>query len=243
MEEEEEDLFVIPDDGDLVINVRKKIAKQEAFITSHKPVKNGELLHKFLGFHLGVLGIDIKIGKDQTSIKTSHSVCPMDINLASLNPRLCLELKIESLQLLLKLFKNTKKSRVFAFWYVLLPNCVFNPCKKGVLELINHTDQQTRERTLDLLMEVFQSSTTHLQLANAHCRAGSFTPVCLEFALALGRYFSPIICYISGVFSTVATGAMAPVILRKRLFGTRNFYIFYYCRHPQWKNSINTRHP
>ena len=202
MDEEEEDLFVIPDDGDLVINVRKKIVKQEAFITSHKPVKNGELLHKFLGFHLGVLGIDIKIGKDHTSIKTSHSVCPMDINLASLNPRLCLELKIESLQFLLKLFKNTKKSRVFAFWYVLLPNCVFNPCKKGVLELINHTDQQTRERTLDLLMEVFQSSTTHLQLANAHCRAGSFTPVCLEFALALGRYIKPF--FLSYMFYIIA---------------------------------------
>ena len=43
--------------------------------------------------------------------------------------------------------------------------------------------------------------------------------------------------------STGATGAMAPVILRKRLFGTCNFYIFYYCRHPQWKNSINTQHP
>ena len=122
------------------------------------------------------------------SIKPSHSVCPMVINLASLNPRLILELKVESLQILLKLIKHTKKSRVFAFWYVFLPNCVFNPCKKGILELINHTDQQTRERALDLLMEIFQSSATHLQLANAHCRAGSFTPVCLEFASALGRY-------------------------------------------------------
>ena len=133
-------------------------------------------------------GIENKVGKDQTSIKTSHSVCPMVINMDSLNPRLNLELKVESLQILLKLIKHTKKSRVFAFWYVFLPNCVFNPCKKGILELINHTDQQTRERALDLLMEIFQSSATHLQLANAHCRAGSFTPVCLEFASALGRY-------------------------------------------------------
>ena len=189
MDEEEEELFTLPPiEGELVINIRRLISKQEAFITSHTSAKNAELIHKFLGFHLGVLGLDIKVGKNQSTIKTSHSVCPLVINLSSINPRQSLELKVESLQLLHKLFKHTKKSRLFAFWYVLLPNCVFNPCKKGILELINHTDQQTRERTLDLLMELFQSSTTHLQLANAHCRAGSFTPVCLEFALALGRY-------------------------------------------------------
>ena len=92
MEEEEEDLFIIPDNGDLAVNIREIMTKQEAFIIKHKPVKNAELLHKFLGFHLGVLGIDVKVGKDQSSIKSGHSVSPAAVNLTSLNPRLCLEL-------------------------------------------------------------------------------------------------------------------------------------------------------
>ena len=115
MEDEEEELFTLPFvEGELVINIRKLIAKQEAFINSHTPSKNAELIHRFLGFHLGVLGVDVKVGKDQSPIKTSHTVCPVVINLGSINPRTSLELKVESLQLLHKLFKHTKKSGFFA---------------------------------------------------------------------------------------------------------------------------------
>ena len=44
----------------------------------------------------------------------------------------------------------------------------------------------------------------------------------------------------SGVFSTGATGALAPVILGNILlstpFSTHNFGTIYYCQHPQFKS-------
>ncbi len=187
-DEEAKSMFEVPTEGELSDNLLKMMAKQETFIENHSASKNAELMHKFLGFHIAAMGLEAKGTKDQAVMRTGHSVSPMSLNVASLNPRARVELKVKSLQVLHKLVKQTKKSRTFAFWYVFLPTCPFNPCKNGALELINHPDQMVREKALDLLMEVFQSSTTHLLLANAHCRAGSFTPVCLEFALALGRY-------------------------------------------------------
>ena len=59
MEDEEEDLFKLPPEGDLVNNVRKLITTQEAFLSSHSPARNAELMHQFLGFHLGILGKSI----------------------------------------------------------------------------------------------------------------------------------------------------------------------------------------
>lgn len=182
-----EDLFSVGQEGNSAENLKNAIGRQSEFVDTQSPAKNGELIHKFLGFHMGIMGLDLKVGVDRPSMRNSHSISPIQVDLSSLNSKTLVELKVESLKLLQKLLKHTKKSRIFAFWYALLPKCAFNPCKNGILELINYPDQVVRETALDLMMELFQNSTTHLLLANAHCRAGSFTPVCLEFALALGR--------------------------------------------------------
>lgn len=134
---------------------------------------------------MGLLGLEPK--EQQATGRSNHSVSLVPVDLSGVDSKSVIQLKVESLQVLQKLVKSVKKSRVFAFWYVFLPGCAFNPCKVGILELINHCDQSVREQALDLLMATFEGSTTHLLLANAHCRAGSFTPVCLDFALTLGR--------------------------------------------------------
>ena len=56
---------------------------------------------------------------------------------------------------------------------------------------------------LNLLIETFQSSKTHLLLANAHCPSLSFTPVCLEFALALGRLIK---CTLNCLYDALCDG-------------------------------------
>ena len=186
--EEDEGLFTVSKDGDLLLNINSALEKQEAFLSSQDLSKRHDLVHKFLGFHMGLLGLPVKDGQHQTPIRTTHSIHPVSFGpLTSLTPSAISDLKIRCLQTLCLLFKKSRKSRVFAFWYVLLPDCAFNPCKKGILELVLHRDFDLREKALDLLLETFTGSATHLQLANAHCRTSSFTPVCLEFAHALGR--------------------------------------------------------
>ena len=41
--------------------------------------------------------------------------------------------------------------------------------------------------TLTLIQAFFHNSSTYLLLANYHCRSSSFTPVCYEFAVSLGK--------------------------------------------------------
>lgn len=187
MDEDEDELFHVPSNGDLALNIKKLLAKQETFISSKSPLKKPDLFHKFLGFHMGLLGLRVKQGLHHMPIRTNQSIHVNAHDFSTLSSRVACELKIESLRILTSLFKHTKKSRIFSFWYALLPGCTFNPCQKGILELICHPDHRIQEKALDLLLETFLSSSTHLQLANAHCRTASFTPVCLEFALALGR--------------------------------------------------------
>ena len=186
MDEQERLLFQVPPEDNTYEDLRDQLAVQATFIADQNAVICSEKMAKFLSYHLGLLDLGLKVGKDH--VQLSHSISPVSINLSSLDARSHHDLKETSLQVLSTLFRKAKKSRTFAFWYILLPNCAFNPCHQGLLELINHPDLIIRERALDLMVDTFQSSSTHLQLANAHCKSGSFTPVCLEFALALGRY-------------------------------------------------------
>jgi hypothetical protein len=177
-------MFALPHDKETVdhLALLELIAKQEELIEK-KPAKAAGLVHKFLGFSMSILNLELKTGTSMPSA----TISPAKLNMSSLKPRDSHELKLASLRLLSNLAKCVKKSRLFAFWYVFLPGCAVNPCKRGILELVNHPDVQIRERTLDLMVDIFRGSATQLQLANAHCRSGSFTPVCLEFAIALGR--------------------------------------------------------
>lgn len=188
MSTENEDQFRWDPSGPgCAVSLRRLLQLQESAISSQTPTKNGELMQRYLGFHMGLLGLEPK-EQQTTTVKSNHTVSLAPADLSGWDSKTVIQLKVESLQVLQKLVKNVKKSRVFAFWYVFLPGCAFSPCKVGILELINHSDHTVREQALDLMMATFEGSTTHLLLANAHCRAGSFTPVCLDFALALGRY-------------------------------------------------------
>ena len=160
---------------------------QEEFIVNDA-MKAADIIHQFLGYHLGILDFGMKQGLDFPLVKTSQSVSPMKFDLSSLNHNELNELKTASLQTLIVLVKNVKKSRIFAYWYIFLPNCTFNQSKRGILELVTYPCMTVREKAFDLLVATFHSSSNHLQLANAHCKPGSFTPVCLEFAQALSRY-------------------------------------------------------
>lgn len=46
---------------------------------------------------------------------------------------------------------------------------------------------QVRLAALSLVQTFFHNSSTYLLLANYHCRSSSFTPVCYEFAVCLGK--------------------------------------------------------
>ena len=181
-------LFVVSGDGRLKERLLVKLKEQEEFQNSN-PTKASEMLHQFLGFHLGILDFGVKQGLDfPMASKSSQSVCPLELDLSALSQEEINELKAASLQSLLLLFKTVKKSRIFAFWYIFLPKCTFNPARRGILELITYPCLAVREKALELMSVTFQSSSNHLQLANAHCKPGSFTPVCLEFAQALARF-------------------------------------------------------
>lgn len=179
-------LFVLESESSLNGKLLAKLKEQEEFIVAN-PLTASELLHQFLGFHLGILDFGVKQGLDFPMAKSSQSVCPLEIDLSSLKDEEINDLKAASLHTLLVLIKTVKKSRIFAFWYVFLPKCTFNPANRGILELITYPCLAVREKALELISVTFQSSSNHLQLANAHCKPGSFTPVCLEFAQALAR--------------------------------------------------------
>lgn len=179
-------LFVVPDSDDYGRELLRTIQAQKVFIES-SPSKASDMMNIFLGFHLSVLGLEPKERPDLPSSRLANSICLVNLKTSSLKPITSLECKLASLDLLALLVRSVKKSRVFAFWYTFLPGCAFSPCKKGIFELINHPSHEIKEKTLDLMVQTFQNSSTHLQLANAHCKSGSFTPVCLDFALALAR--------------------------------------------------------
>ncbi len=164
-----------------------QMSLQEEKIVS-KPAQVSQVINKFLTFHMSVLDLEPKSSTcvNQTGDLTKQ-LSPKKVNFVGAKPRDVQVLKLASLKVLSLLFKHAKKSKLFAYWYCLLPRCPNNPSKRGILELVEHPDWQIRESTLNLMSELFSASTVHLQLANAHCRSGSFTPVCLEFALALGR--------------------------------------------------------
>ena len=183
---QEETLFNLTDNCDREQSLKNIVDQQKSFVIKN-PKRSGEIIHKFLEFHLSALGLQLKESTEWPNVRLPN-ISPPNLDLTSLKPRAEMEVKLASLNFLITLVKSVKKSRVFAFWYVFFPKCAFNPCKSGIFELVNHPDPQVREKVLDLLSETFQSSKTHLQLANAHCKSGSFTPVCLEFALGLGRY-------------------------------------------------------
>ena len=180
-------LFAVDqNDSNLHKSILVKLEQQEEFIHKNPSVAS-DIMHQFLGFHLGLLDFGLKQGLDYPMARSSQSVCPLELDLTGLCQDEVIELKTASLQTLLVLIKHVKKSRIFAFWYIFLPKCTFNPCKRGILELVTYPSLHIREKTFELLAATFQSSSNHLQLANAHCKPGSFTPVCLEFAQALSR--------------------------------------------------------
>ena len=95
----------------------KQLKCQEDFIFNNAS-KASDMVHQILGFHLGILDFGVKQGLDFPLVRTSQSVSPMKFDFSSLNPSELDELRTASLQTLLVLVKNVKKSRIFAYWYV-----------------------------------------------------------------------------------------------------------------------------
>ena len=104
-------LFVLGSQGNLKEKLVAKLKEQEEFIEAN-PLAASELLHQFLGFHLGILDFGIKQGLDFPMAKSSQSVCPLEIDLSSLKEDEINDLKAASLHALLVLIKTVKKSRI-----------------------------------------------------------------------------------------------------------------------------------
>lgn len=182
-------LFTLPHDGlvdqnglDLVLEC---LSRQENVFAAVPKTTNSSL-SGFLSYHMNILGMEPRTDLAAGHQAVGDCLTPKRIHVA-LRPRDTQALRLASLKTLSVLFKTAKKSKIFSFWYALLPGCASNPYKRALFDLVGHPDVQIREATLAIIANLFTGSATYLQLANAHCRSGSFTPVCLEFANALAR--------------------------------------------------------
>ena len=120
------------------------------FVTAH-PQQTNRFFHKFLEFHLSVLGLETKDSTEGNfrNVRLPNAICPPNLDLSSLKPWAKHDLQLASLTFLTFMFKSLKKkSVIFAFWPILLPcrPCHINPCKSSVFELVNHSDVEIRER-------------------------------------------------------------------------------------------------
>ena len=133
--EEELRLFVVEDKPDFGEAIKATIGIQTTFVMDN-PKRSGEIIHKFLEFHLSVLGIESKDPSELPHARAGlpNSICPPDLGISKLKPRIESDLKLTSINFLTLLVKSVKKSRVFAFWYVFFPKCTFNPVSQKKAE-------------------------------------------------------------------------------------------------------------
>ena len=150
MDLEEENLFNVQkyqNYGEKKDVVMAMIKDHGIFVTTHQQ-HTSRLFHKFLEFHLSVLGLETKDSTER-NVRLPNAICPPNLDLFSLKPWAKHDLQLASLTFLALMFKSLKKkSIIFAWWPILLPcrPCHINPCKSSIFELVNHSDVEIRER-------------------------------------------------------------------------------------------------
>ena len=113
MDLEEENLFNVhkyQNYGEKKDVVMAMIKDHGIFVTTHQQ-QTSRLFHKFLEFHLSVLGLETKDSTER-NVRLPNAICPPNLDLFSLKPWAKHDLQLASLTFLALMFKSLKKKSI-----------------------------------------------------------------------------------------------------------------------------------